>query len=318
MQENIAWFLLAFIFLWIGSGLAVRAITSISHHLRMSSFILSFFVLGFFTSISEITVGITAVINNQPEIYVGNMIGGSTILFLLVIPLLAVVGNGVSLNHSFNFKDLVSSVIVVGLPAALTLDNQISMIDAVLCVSAWSYFVFTIEKESGSLDKIVHINMRQSSLVTNSLHILAGLFLVFAASNILVQHTAKLGEALRISPYIISVLIISIGTNIPEISIAVRSILLKNKGVAFGNYVGSATLNTLEMGVLSFLTKTPVTANGSNFSILMFILGLLFFIHFVKSRSTISRKEGLMLLSFYLFFVICEVFTGPGWNLFGQ
>lgn len=315
MFQNVALFILAFVFLWVGSGLVINSINKISHRLHMSSFFLSFFVLGFFTSITEIMVGVTAVIDKTPEIFIGNLVGGSVVIFLLIIPLLAVVGNGVGLNHSFNFKDLVSATLVVGFPALLTMDNRIGIIDAFVCIIIWGYFVFMMEKQSGSIDKIVHINIKQSSLILSFLQIIAGIMLIFFASNILVEQTIALGTTLNTSPYLISILILSIGTNIPEISIAVHSIILKRKDIAFGNYVGSAALNTLELGVLSLITKTPVPANGSNYSVIVFLLGLAVFVYFVKSRNTISRMEGALMLSFYTLFVFFELLTGPGWVL---
>lgn len=315
MAISLSLFALAFFLLWIGSGLAVNSITKISHSLKFSSFFVSFFVLGLFTSITEITIGINALLENTPEIYVGNLIGSSVVVFLLVVPILAVVGKGVHLNHSFLFKDLVSAILVVGLPAFLTLDNRFGIIDSVLCIIIYGYFLFMLEKESGVVNKILHVDMTQKTLVSSFFKIVAAILLVFAASKIMVDQTPIIGEFLGISPFIISILLISIGTNIPELSVAIRSILAKKKDIAFGNYVGSASLNTLEMGVLSLLGKSPVPANGSNYSVIAFLIGLVAFVFFVKSKKEISKEEGLILFGCYLVFVFFELFTGPGWSL---
>jgi cation:H+ antiporter len=315
MISVILLFTLAFILLWIGSGLAVNAVTKISHSIRMSSFFVSFFVLGLFTSITEIMVGINAVIDNEPEIYVGNLLGSSVVVFMLIIPLLAVVGNGISLNHSFRFKDLVSATLAVGFPALLTLDNRIGIIDALILIIIYVYFIFRLEKDNGSVNRIIQIDVRQKTLIISFLKIVTAIILVFTGSNILVNQTPVLGEIFNISPFIISVLLLSIGTNIPELSIAVRSVLAKHKDIAFGNYVGSATLNTLEMGVLSLIRLSPAPADGSNYSVLAFVLGLFLFIYFVRTKNDISRGEGFALLGCYLFFVFFELFTGSGWNL---
>jgi len=69
------------------------------------------------------------------------------------------------------------------------------------------------------------------------------------------------------------------------------------------------------MGVLSLITKTPITANGSNYSVLAFLSRLFVFVFFVKSKNDISRAEGSILIIFYFLFVFFELFTGSGWNL---
>lgn len=314
MIISIGLFLASFVLLWIGSGLAVTAITKISHSLRMSSFFISFFVLGLFTSLTEIMVGISAVIEKQPELFVGNLIGSSAVVFLLTVPILAILGNGVSLNHTFKFKDLVLAAIVVGFPALLTLDNKINAIDAIVCIIVYTYYIFTQEKKNGYLQRLVVMNLARSAIYFNVAKILVAVGLVFIASYLLVTQTTILAITLGVSPYIISILVISIGTNIPEISIAIRALLAKKKDIAFGNYVGSASLNTLILGILSLLSGRTITAEGSNYSIITFIIGLAVFLYFGKSRSTVSRVEGIGLLICYFLFVVFELSTGPGWK----
>lgn len=315
LASNLGLFLLSFTLLWVGSGLAVGAITKISHSLRMSSFFVSFFIMGLFTSLTEIMVGINAVISNQPEIFVGNLVGSSIVMFMLVVPLLAVLGNGINLNYSFKFKDLVTAALVVGIPALLTIDNRITLVDVLICLVLYGYFAFIQEKNNRSLSKLVAINFSRSIIYVSLAKILVAIVLVFFASNILVKQTTVLADYLGATPFIISILVISIGTNIPELSIAVRAVLAKKKDIAFGNYLGSATLNTLELGLLGLISTKPIPALGSNFSIAVFLVGLVLFLYFAKSRKTISRIEGSILILIYLLFVVFELFTGPGWSL---
>lgn len=315
LASNLGLFILSFTLLWVGSGLAVGAITKISHSLRMSSFFVSFFVMGLFTSLTEIMVGINALITNQPEIFVGNLVGSSVVMFMLVVPLLAVLGNGVNLNHSFKFKDLVTAALVVGLPALLTLDNRITLVDVLVCLVLYGYFAFIQERNNKSLSRLVMIKLTKSTIYVNLAKILVAIVLVFFASSILVRQTTVLADMFDASSFIISVLVISVGTNIPEISIAVRAVLAKKKDIAFGNYLGSATLNTLELGLLGLISTKPIPALGSNFSIAVFLVGLVLFLYFAKSRKTISRIEGSILILIYLLFVVFELFTGPGWSL---
>lgn len=315
LLTNLGLFIISFTLLWIGSGLAVGAITMISHSLRMSSFFVSFFVMGLFTSLTEIMVGINAVISNQPEIFVGNLIGSSIVMFMLVVPLLAVLGNGVNLNYSFKFKDLVTATLVVGIPALLTIDNRITLADVLICLVLYSYFAFIQEKNNRSLSRLVAINFSRSTIYVSLAKILVAIILVFFASSILVKQTTVLANYFGASPFIISILVISVGTNIPELSIAVRAVLAKRKDIAFGNYLGSATLNTLELGLLGLISTKPIPALGSNFSIAVFLVGLVLFLYFAKSRKTISRVEGSVLILIYFLFVAFEIFTSPGWTL---
>lgn len=315
LLTSVGLFCVSFVLLWIGSGLAVQAVTKISYSLRMSSFFVSFFIMGVFTSLTEIMVGVNAVLSNQPEIFVGNLVGSSVVVFLLVVPLLAVLGNGVNLNHSFTFKDLVTATLVVGFPALLTLDNRINLVDILICLILYGYFVLIQEKNNQTLTRLVLVKFTKSTIYINLARILIAIVLIFIASNILVQQTSVLANLFGASSFIISLLVISIGTNIPELSIAIRAVLARKKDIAFGNYLGSATLNTLELSVLGLMSAKPISALGSNFSVLLFLLGLVAFLYFAKSQKTISRTEGFVLLFFYVLFLVFELLTGPGWGV---
>jgi len=315
MWLNVGLLLFSFTLLWIGSGIVVSTVNRLAHSIHISSFIVSFFVLGLFTSVTEIMVGISSHLSGEPEIFVGNMIGSSIVIFLLIIPLLAVAANGVKLNHSFKFKDLISAAFVVGLPALFTLDNSFGFIDALTCVAVYCYFVYVQQKNNNTLSRLVLINFRNNTIYKNIGKIIIATIVIFFASNILVEQTKSLGEALNVSSYIISILVVSIGTNIPEISIAARAIYSRDQNIAFGNYLGSASLNTLTLGVLALISNQSIEADGSNYSIILFLIALGLFIYFGKSKNTISRAEGSILLVSYALFVLCELLTGPAWNI---
>src|SRR3990167_5911120 len=99
MLSELSFFFFALSVLWLGAGLIVYSLDNISRRLEISAFAASFSILGILTSLPEISVGINAIIDKKPEIYVGNLLGASVVLFLMIIPLLAILGNGVKLSH---------------------------------------------------------------------------------------------------------------------------------------------------------------------------------------------------------------------------
>lgn len=315
MLLTLGMFFVAFVLLWVGSGMAVAQVSSIAHRLRMSPFFISFFLLGFFTSITEIMVGINAYLNDEPEIFVGNLIGSSAVVFLLVIPLLAVLGNGVKINHKLDVRDLLIAVLVVGIPALMTLDNKITLVDALVCVFLYCILAYRAYKKSDPKEHTLIINLTQGTLYMSLFKLVLAVFIVFLGSHYLVEETKSLGELLGISSYVISILIVAIGTNVPELTIAIRAIIAKKKDIAFGDFLGSAALNTLELGILSIISVRPILANGSNFSVLAIATGMVLFGIFGRSQRTITRVEGVAILMVYLMFVVLELVTGPGWNL---
>jgi cation:H+ antiporter len=136
---------------------------------------------------------------------------------------------------------------------------------------------------------------------------LIGVGVVLVSGTIIVDKTLYFADVFKISPFVISLIVLSIGTNLPELSLAIRSVLSGNKDVAFGDYLGSASANTLLFGIFTLLNNGPVKEDNSQLTIFVFIAGgLTLFYFFARSKNTISRAEGVIMLSAYILFIVLE------------
>ncbi len=314
MFTHVLIYLMAFVGIWIGSGLAIGSVERLSRILRVSSFMVSFIVLGCFTSIGELSVGVNSILQNEPEIFVGNLIGATIVIFMLIIPLLAITGNKIKIQREFQGFNLPASLVVIGLPVVVSMDGVVGKIDAYITIVLFAILILIIQTKRSLLEKIRAITPRTSIKISKELlRIIFGLAIIFIASRFIVEKTHYFAELLGLSPFFISLLLIAIGTNIPELSIVVRSAFMNSNQVAFGDYVGSASFNTLLFGVLSLTYNNPIQLTNSYLTSLLFlILGLSLFFYFARTKNTITRMEGLILLSLYMLFLALEIYMHKG------
>jgi cation:H+ antiporter len=188
-------------------------------------------------------------------------------------------------------------------------DKEISNFDGVFMVMLYVLLLFFIEKKQGLMEVVnKKIHKQRVNHLALLLKIFGGVILVYFSSEFIVNQTIYFSHQLKVSPFYISLLGLSLGTNLPEISLAVRSVLTGKKDIAFGDYVGSAAANTLLFGILSLFYQGPVNINGNFYiSFIFIILGLTAFYWFSRSKNTISRSEGGMLLALYAVFIFIEL-----------
>lgn len=308
MLAHIAIYAVSFVGIWVGAGLAIRSVEKLAHKLRLSSFIVSFLVLGFFTSISELSVGVNAVLSDDPGIFVGNLIGASIVLFLMVIPLLAIVGQDISISKEVRGSNLILPLIVIAAPVLLSLDGVVGKTDAMLTIILFVISTLLIDKRRGFVKNVSALaKFKNFSATSEFLKIIFGASLIFASSRMVVAETEYFSLALGLSEFFISLMVISIGTNLPELSLIIRSIFMKSNQVAFGDYLGSASFNSFLYGILALWYGKPIVLNNSYaISLLFLVAGLLLFYLFAKSKHTISKSEALALFSLYLIFFASE------------
>lgn len=306
---NIFLYVIAFILIWYGAGLIVSSASKFSTKLKLSPFVFSFFFLGILTSTPEFSVGLQAVASNKPAIFVGNLLGGIVVLFLVIIPILAVFGNGINLKNELDNKTLLATLGVILAPSLFILDKKVTTFEGALLVGLYIVLLFLVERRNGIFDRKNHqlLNIKAYSY-KDFLKMLLGIGVVFVSSNVIVDKTAYFADIFNISAFYISLFIISIGTNLPELSLAVRSVIYGKREIAMGDYMGSAAANTLLFGVFTLLHNGEVlTENRFTITFFFIITALGLFYFFFRTKNYISRINGLVLLGIYVIFAIVEL-----------
>lgn len=306
---NIIQYLLSFFILWLASEIIVDGIDHFSKKFRISSFAASFFILGLLTSLPEIGVGVSSIIDKEPEIFVGNLIGASFVLFLLAMPLLAIFGQGIKLSYQLTNKNLLFALFVILSPALFVLDGNISVIEGSFMIVIYFLLFYFIESNQKVVKEVeADFEGIKKSSVKQLIRVVMGCIMIFIASKTLVDKTIFFAELFNIHTYLISLIFLSVGTNLPEFAIAVSAILNKHKEVAFGDYVGSAAANTLLFGILTIVNGSFTVHNGSFFlTFFIFTVGMIVFYFFARSKREISRTEGCILLCIYFLFLLLEI-----------
>lgn len=308
--DNILLFAFSFFAIWFGAGIIIRAIGNISQKLHISSFTVSFFVLGLLTSIPEFAVGFTAIATNNPQIFVGNLLGGIPVLFLFAIPLLSILGNGIQLSHKLSRETLFLILTIIAVPAAFALDQQISILEACVLIFLYTLLFFFIEHKQPTMHAKQHLKKTLTPwhFPVHLFQLLFGVLLVFVSSQIIVTQTIAIATYFHISPFLVSLIIVSLGTNLPELSVGLRSVFSGKNDIALGDYLGSATANVIILGLMTLINRGEVITASSFTTVFLFIMaGTGLFYIFSKSKKGITRGEGFFLLSLYVLFVLLEI-----------
>lgn len=312
MFLHVILYILSFIAIWLGAGLIIQSIDRVAKKLHMSSFAISFFLLGLLTSIPEIGIGLTAIAQDRPQIFVGTLLGGSIVIFLFIIPFLAILGKGIRLMHGLESRNIFLTLMVIVFPGLLLIDRGLSIIEGSLLILSYSVLLYSIQRKKGIFDreKVKIIKLNVYSLVDLA-RVALGMAIVFLSSQYIVNQTIQFSTLFGIPTFYLGLIVLSMGTNLPELSIAVRAVLSGKKDVAFGDYLGSAAANTLLFGIFTFMSGGEVVPEDSFLQTLLFlIVGLGLFFYFSRSQRNISRSEGIVLMSFYALFILFEVLRG--------
>ena len=135
-----------------------------------------------------------------------------------------------------------------------------------------------------------------------------GLATVIIRSDFTVKSVVSLAEAFEVSQAIIAVLVIGLGTSLPELSISIAAILKQRTELSVGNIIGSNVLDTLlPVGIAAVLS--PVWFERS---LLVFDLPYVFILTtcvllLFAIRKGLGRAEGIAVLAIYASYVAIKL-----------
>lgn len=303
-------FILPAALIWFFSGILIESVDHIAKRFHKTDFTVAFFVLGFLTSISEISVAFNSTLDKVPQVSVGNLIGASFVILLLIVPFLAVAGNGVTLRHTLSRRNLLVALAIILLPSLLIIDGNLTRTEGVLLLLVYITLLYLIRSKKGpakELQSITHELVRSRGTAWDVVKIATGAVIIFIAGHYLVEEAVFFANAFTVPQSLIGLTLLSIGTNVPELAIAVRSVLKRREDVAFGDYLGSAVTNVPILGLLPLLNGSFRVEPGEFMATTaLMAVGLLCFYIFAGSKDRISRKEGLILLAFYAAFLFLQ------------
>ena len=148
--------------------------------------------------------------------------------------------------------------------------------------------------------------------------LIAGLALILVGANYLVDGASHVAKKLGMSDFIIGMTIVGIGTSTPEMVVSFASAIKGNADIAVGNVLGSNIFNTLMiLGITALFSPIALTSNNIKkdipFSLLAaFVLCIMGCATWLDGAAvnTISRVNGLMLLSLFGVFMAYTIFSG--------
>lgn len=80
-----------------------------------------------------------------------------------------------------------------------------------------------------------------------------GVLILLASTQTLISLAEKVARSLRISPLIVGITLVAVGTSLPELAVSINAIIRQDAGLAYGNIIGSNIINillVLPMGIV--------------------------------------------------------------------
>lgn len=230
---------------------------ALANNFGISRLVIGLTIVSLGTSAPEIVVSISAALKQTGELAVGNALGSNIANIGLVLAITALIARLPIQAHLI--RQEIPILLLVTAAAGLVLyDARLTALEGILLLASlipllW-FMIVSKRRHPSPEEEDADIPALGSAAA--ALWFIAGLLVLIASSELLVWGARNVATAFGVSPLIIGLTVIAVGTSLPELAASVMSALKGHHDMAIGNIIGSNIFNLLTVMALPGIIHT--------------------------------------------------------------
>ena len=193
-------------------------------------------------------------------------------------------------------------------------DHYLSRIDGVLLILSYFVYISWLFSKKERFTKIYDHStelLNSKTFIKDLLFLILSIVLLLVGAKGIVSSASVFSTVLNLPIGLIGLFIVGLGNALPETFFSIQAAKKGQDWMILGDLMGGVVMTaTLVLGTVALIMPINIV-DFSPFAIarIFLIISALFFIFCLRSDSKISKKEGVLLLLIYLFFLITEILT---------
>lgn len=310
------------LFAWIAviAGLAVlvwsadrfvAGSAAAASNLGISKLIIGLTIVSFGTSAPEILVAINAALNGIGDMAIGNAVGSNLANVGLVLGLTALVAPLPTQRHLLS-NEILFLLGVTAVAGLVLWDLHIAIWEASLMLLAIIPIIYIMsqrqQQDMSATEKAEEEDeIPQMSNQAAFMWFAIGLVLLIASSKSLVWGAEQIALDFGVSPLVIGLTLLAVGTSLPELAASIASALKGHHDIAIGNIIGSNLFNILAVmstpALISSIEISPALLSRDYISMgiitILLAAAIAWSLRPGAPKNRIGRSMGVIFLGLY-------------------
>lgn len=313
---EVVFLLLGFIIIIKSSDILVDCATSLAIRCKVPKMLIALTIVAFGTCAPEVAISFQSVASNNGTVAFANVVGSCIVNTFLIIGLAALV-RPIRVKHATIKKELPILLIITTGFVVLMLDsvfnpltsNTFSRADGIILILLFCMFVYYIvQLLKKKDDDAEQMKPTYTNIPLILLLLVGSIICITLSSDVIVDNAVALAEKLNVSEKVITMVLIVIGTSLPEMVMTITSARKKEFDMAIGNIIGTNIFNICIVLGLPIVIYGDLVLESFNLAdiITVFLTSFLLYI-FARSEREVSKKEGIIMLLIFISYYICLI-----------
>ncbi len=301
---------LSFIFLLISlfvviksANFAIRYSIHLAESFNLPKYIIGFAVVAVISILPETFISITSAIEKIPSFGLGTLFGSNIADLTLVFALVVFLSGRKLRIESQLIKNRFLHIGAMAIPIILGLNGYYSRLDGIILILVGLLFYYLVLKKNIYVAKID----REKFNIKNLVFLLFSMTGLLLGSHFTVKYGVDFARGLNVSPILIGMLVVGLGTTLPELFFSIKAAKHHHDNLALGDILGTVVADaTIVVGIMALISPFAFNLRIIYITGLFMFLAIFLLFYFMKSDRILSRKEAFLLFVFYIIFVLTE------------
>lgn len=295
--------LAGFLFLVKGADWFVEGAACIAKKLGIPQLVIGLTIVAMGTSMPEAAVSVTAAMQQNAGITVGNVVGSNILNILIILGITAVITNVAVQRSTLHYEiPFMLAVTALLLGFGMTGGRITFMEGVIFWIFFLAYlgylFVMARKENAGEEGAVKDFPVWKCLL----LMVLGGI-LVVKGSDFAVSGASAIARYFGMSERFIGLTIVALGTSLPELVTSVTAAKRGNAGIAIGNIVGSNIFNILfVIGTAALICPVPFERKFIADTVIAIGAGVVLWLGTFRNRELRKPCGIVMLLCYAVYF----------------
>lgn len=291
-----------------GASLSTKYAEKLAEGFKLSRYMVGFVIVSFISILPEAMIAINAALQGQPSFGVGTIMGSNVADLTLVFAIITFAAgkNGLRVEKQLA-KKLLAYPLFMAIPMFLGLDGHYSRAEGItMIIVGIIFYIFVFSKSvnvsGGPRDADSKYRWR------NFWFLVASLALLLVGAHFTVDAATELAHFIGVTPVLIGILIVGLGTVIPELAFSYKAVKDRKPSLAVGDIMGSVLADaTVVIGVVALIGPFDFPARIAYIAGIFMVVSSIILVFFIKSHYRVKRPEAVFLLLIWLAYIAVEV-----------
>ncbi len=285
------------VLIW-GAELLIIQSERIALKFKIPEFIIGATLIALGTSLPEMAASMAASASGKADIAIANVIGSNILNITLVLATVFLIATKINPNRDFFAKDSTWALVPVLVFVLMILDGVISRFDAALLLLLMGAYLLFLLQDAKNIpeEDLDEIDISHFSWLKTGSILLGGFILVIIGAHFTVESASEIARNFGISEWVIGIIMISLGTSLPELVVSVSAAMKGKVDMAIGNIIGSNMANTtVVLGASALINPLHINAAANLFDIATMIIATVILV-FITANKLYNKSAGISLI----------------------